>query len=982
MTTLRHQPRIYNIPPGQSFVDALAAGLLERCGDDPAALTAVTVLLPNRRAVRALTDAFLRLTGGRAMLLPTMRPIGNVDEDELLLFADTADLDMELPPAAPPLWRLTQLAQLVQHWETRLRGEPALPAQAAKLAAALAQLLDQAQTEGVDLHRLKELAPQEFATHWQRTLEFLNILTEHWPNILRDGGYMDPAARRNHLLAALAQRWKQAPPDHPVIAAGSTGSIPATAKLLHAVARLPQGGVVLPGLDTELDGDAWDAIKDAPTHPQYTMWHLLTQLGATREDVLSWRDVPEAPGQAARRRLLSLALRPAAVTDAWRDHDVDVERALGGMTLVEAASEREEAGVIALMLRQALETAGRTAALVTPDRGLARRVAAELGRWGIVIDDSAGLPLADTPPGAFLHLLADMLSRACAPAALLAVLKHPLAAGGMAAAEFRARVRDLERRALRGPRPAPGLTGVAAALGDGALGQWWAGMARRLDDFAVMLDQDHTLADLIAAHVAAAEALAADDQQSGALRLWRDDDGRALSAFLSQLMEAGRFWRLHGADYPALLQALMADAVARPAYGRHPRLKIWGTLEARLQQADVLILGGLNEGVWPPDPGVDPWLSRPMRQDFGLPPLERRVGLAAHDFVQGAAAAVVILTRAARVDGTPTVPSRWLQRLRTVTDGALPDGPWLAWHRRLDAAPDGQRPYPRPAPRPPLSARPTTLPVTQLQVWMRDPYAIYARHILKLKPLDPLDADPGAAEKGTLIHQILEKFMTAYPGDLPPDALARLLDIGRDAFAAFIARPAVRAFWWPRFVHVAEWFVAMEQTRRRTHATVVSEGSGVLNVGAFTVTAKADRIDRGPDGGLVIIDYKTGNAPTPRELFAGYAPQLPVEGLMAAAGGFPQVPAATVTGLEFWRLHGGDPPADIKEVADIDQIMAVARRGVQALVAQFAKPDTPYLSQPRPALVPAGDYDHLARVKEWGNAAALAAADADQGDDA
>ena len=480
----------------------------------------------------------------------------------------------------------------------------------------------------------------------------------------------------------------------------------------------------------------------------------------------------------------------------------------------------------------------------------------------------------------------------------------------------------------------------------------------------------------VAAHAAAAEALAATDSEDGAARLWAGEAGEAASQFLAELMESAAAWRVAGADYPALLKVLMKNVTVRPAHGRHPRLKIWGPLEARLQQADLLILGGLNEGVWPPDPGVDPWLSRPMRLTFGLPPLERRIGLAAHDFAQGAAASRVILTRSTRVDGAPTVPSRWLLRLAAVLgEQKIPAGPWRSWHGAQDR-PAAVTPCSRPAPTPPLAARPRQLSVTQLQTWMRDPYAIYARHILKLEPLDPLDADPGAAEKGTVIHQALEEFVRAYPVDLPADALDQLIACGRQAFAVYLDRPAVRAFWWPRFLHVAAWFIAIERERRRTHRTVLSEERGRLRIAApglaepFTVVAKADRID-GVSNGLVVIDYKTGNPPKPRQLLAGFAPQLPVEAIMAAAGGFKGVAAKPVVGMEFWRLSGGDPAGEIKSVDEIERLMAVAEKGLHELVAYFAREDTPYLSQPRPADMPAGDFDHLARIKEWGSVAAL-----------
>lgn len=974
----RVAPAVYSIAAGLPFVDVLADGLLARYGDDTAAaLARVTVLVPTRRAAKTLGEAFLRRAGGRATLLPTMHPIGDVDEDELLILSGAAALDLDLPPAAPPLWRQAQLSELVIAWERRLRGAPPSPAQAAALAAELARFLDQVETEGLDLKKLQHLAPEDYAEHWQRTLDFLRIISEHWPKILKSAGFMAAAARRDRLLRQLTTLWRQQPPQGPVIAAGSTGSIPSTAALLKVVARLPQGAVVLPGLDLELDQTSWAAL--GPTHPQATMKRLLEDIQAAREEVRPWLAEPPSPARQARRRLISLALLPPAATDAWRDHKIDLAPALSGLHLVEAASPREEAGAIALAMREALEEPGRTAALITPDRALARRVAAALKRWGIAVDDSAGAPLTETPPGVFLLLLAELAAGSVAPAPLLAALKHPLAAGGMAAGDFRARVRELDRLCLRGPRPASGLAGVADVVARHApprLRTWWADVSARLEPLIAALRAEASVASHVAAHVAAAEALAASDSEDGASRLWTGEAGEAASQFLAELMETSAGWRIAGADYPALLKVLMKTVTVRPVYGRHPRLKIWGPLEARLQQADLVILGGLNEGSWPPDPGVDPWLSRPMRADFGLPPLERRIGQAAHDFAQAAAAPRVILTRSTRVDGAPTVPSRWLLRLAAVLgEEKIPAGPWRSWHGAQDR-PAAVAPCSRPAPTPPIAARPRQLSVTQLQTWMRDPYAIYARHILKLEPLDPLDADPGAAEKGTVIHQALEEFVRAYPVDLPADALDQLLSCGQRAFAAYLDRPAVRAFWWPRFLHVAQWFIATEQERRLSHQTVLSEERGRMPVAApglaepFTVIAKADRIDRTAEG-LVVIDYKTGNPPSARELHAGFAPQLPVEALIAEAGGFKGVPAAAVAGLEFWRLSGGEPAGKITAMKEIARLKAAADQGLRDLVALFARPETPYLSQPRPAMAPAGDFDHLARIKEWGSVAAL-----------
>ncbi len=982
------KPAVYTIPAGVPFVDALAAGLRARVGGGPEDLAQATVLLPTRRACRALREAFLRQSGGRPLLLPRLTPLGDVDEDELALAepretppdGGTGD-GFGVPPAISGLRRRLLLTRLVLAFE----GRRTTADQAARLAAELARLLDQVHTERLTFDTLEDLVPEEFAAHWQTTLKFLKIITQRWPAVLAEEGCVDPAVHRNLLLEAQADAWRKAPPEGPVAAAGSTGSIPATADLLEVVAGLPRGCIVLPGLDRDADDETWQALE--PSHPQFGMARLLEHLGVAPGDVEEWPSpgVPATP--AARAALVNIALRPAA-TGAWRPGDGPPAEALAGVTRIDCPRPQEEAGVIALIMRETLEHVdeGRTAALVTPDRALARRVASELGRWGVEVDDSAGRPLAQTPPGAFLRLTARMAAENFAPVPLLAALKHPLAAGGQAPAAFRSQVRRLEIAVLRGPRPGPGVKGLRAALprGDRALRRLLTALDKATRPLARALRRKKApLRQLLRAHVDMAEALAATETEAGADRLWAGEAGEVAAGFVHELEEAaGALKPLPGAGYSALLEALMAGRVVRPRFGLHPRLHIWGLLEARLQHADVLILGGLNEDTWPPEAHANPWMSRPMLAKFGLPLPERRVGLAAHDFAQAFSAPSVVLTRAERVEGTPTVPSRWLLRLENLLRGSGPetemrgDLQWLHWQALLDA-PKDIRPSPPPAPKPPLGARPRTLSVTQVETWMRDPYAIYARHVLGLAALEPIDADPGAADYGSIIHHALDAFLKENPGPLPEDAAERLLEIGRRAFRPYQGRPGVWAFWWPRFERIARWFVDVEHARRADLKATASEAGGSLTLdgpaGPFVLTAKADRIDTLSDGTLAVIDYKTGAPPSKREVAAGFAPQLPLEATIAQAGGFAGVPRATVSALDYWRLRGGDPAGEWvsaartgKDGKDVPTLIAEALTGLAALIAAFDREDTPYEARPRPDAAPRfSDYEHLARVKEW-----------------
>ncbi len=978
---LGKNPELYNIPAYFSFVDVLAEGIMARYGDDPISLSEVLILLPNRRAVRSLRDAFLRITDGHSIILPNMQPIGDVDEDGLIMGAGPLYEDLSIKPAVPGYVRQMILMNIIYSWYENQPDDTPESAGRSVLAEALGGLLDQVQTEGVNFDELENLVPEEFAIHWQETLKFLQILTKNWPDLLDGTGYMDAAERRNHLLHALCENWLRNPPDHPIIAAGSTGSIRATSALLEVIARLPKGMVVLPGLDQNIDDDSWEAIED--THPQATMKKLLNAIGADRIEIDNW--VSGDDSDHIKTRLFREIMRPAETTHVWRDLDWNPLVAMDDIIQVVTPGTREEAGIIALMMREQLSVPGKTAALVTPDRMLARQVAGELRRWDIEIDDSAGTPLFNTATGIYLRLVAEMVSEKMEPISLMSALKHPLMAGGLNVGDFRAHVRRFEQNLLRGVRPTPGSDGIDACfnseigVADDDLRKWWQSLRAIIEPFCALFEkEDISFGEMLLAHIEMAEKLAATNEVDGAKLLWKGDAGDAAAKLIEDLIEAAPYLRhFNASEYAALFERFMSSITVRQKYGQHPRLNIWGPLEARLQHADLMILGGLNEGVWPPEISADPWMSRPMRRDFGLPGLEQKIGLSAHDFVQTASAEKVVITRPEKQNGAPTVKSRWLGRLHAIIGDdhhRQESQKWLNWYRMLDQ-PDQPIEIKAPEPRPPAIARPRELSVTRIRLWMQDPYSLYANKILRLKKLDDLDQDPGAIDKGIMIHDILEDFMSRYQDHLPDDADEKLIEIARGYFSDAIDKPTVRAFWWPRFKQIATWFIEQERKRRPEIKTVVTEtiGKMVFNLpgGAFTLSARADRIDQFSDGSLSIIDYKTGKPPTLRSLKAGFEPQLPLEAAIAIEGGFSLLPASAVSELSYWQLSGGEKAGSINlfnATKKID-VMAEAQNayeGLINLVTTFDFLETPYLNKPRPEAVGYGEYDHLARTKEWG----------------
>ena len=974
---------VFTIGMDRRFADELARGVLARHGDDPLALADVLILLPTRRSVRAVSEAFLRATGGRPTILPRFAPIGDLDENDGSELADS-DAALALPPAIDTATREALLGELVRAFKDE-HGQPIAQsaAQALSLARELASLVDELAIDGVPFEKLETLVDGNFASHWQRTLEFLAIVGKAWPQVLEERGQIDAIARRTAAIRARAARWRARPPATPVIAAGSTGSQPATRELLTTIASLPQGAVVLPGLDREMDDESWAKLE--PTHPQFGLKELLAAFSVERKAVADW---PGQPGDAARRRLIAELMRPAETSENWsRPPDA----ALDHVTRADCATPHQEALVIALALRESLETPSRTAALVTPDRDLARRVAAELKRWQIDIDDSAGEPLVHSPPAMLIRALLAAIDSGFAPVDLLALLKHPLCTLGLARPALLNAARRLDRKCLRGLKPAPGLAPLKACaeqakFGNAADRRQVLDLIERIEQatsaLTVLMNGEAAPEAFLDATIAAAETVATSDA------LWSGEAGEALAEALARLRTAWQDRRpVSGSEWPALFTTMLAPEALRPRFGRHPRLAIWGPLEARLQRADLLILGSLNEGSWPPAVQTGPWINRPMRAVLGLPQPERRVGLSAHDFASALAAERVLLTRAEREGGAPTVPSRWLARLDALF-GHDPDGnaavpeyiqrgrrALLAWSQAIDD-PKQYRPWPRPEPRPPLEARPTRLSVSSIEQWRRDPYGLYARRILELEALDPLEAELGAADRGSALHNALDEFLKAHPsGLLPSDALTRFEALGEQHLGDLLAAPAERAFWWPRFQRLARWFVATENARRAAGTRLLgAETNGKITVGPtarpLTIEARADRIDEIEPGGWEIIDYKTGRVPSRKELDALFAPQLLLEAAMAERGGFAGIDGkACAVHLAYWQANGLGEGGTAIEVKESETLVPAMLALVARMAEHFANPSTPYSALPWPEFGPHfNDYKHLERVAEWSTA--------------
>ena len=823
MMEARHRKRVLTVPPAVPFLKTVAVALCEgRVLDDfrydtsdPLSLAKVTIYVPTRRAARVLRSEFVDHLGGRSAILPVIRPLGETDDDSGL-FDVTAPEEMDLAMPISGTQRLLELGRLILAWRNALPQAvmdvhqtsplvaPASPADAIWLARSLVELIDAMETEDRDWSDLDKLRTTEHSLWWQLSAEFLKIASQFWPSRLEELKRSSPARHQAAVINAEARRISTRRHDGPVIVAGSTGSVPAAANLIASIAALPNGAVILPGLDRSMPDDQWAMLglgdlagrpdPASRSHPQYGFHRLLRKVELDRADIVELGESPD--DLQCRNLLLSQALAPADATDSWNQWRKEaspetVEKAFANVALIEAANEREEAAAIAIALRLALDKPGldgqSQVALITPDRALARRVTAELSRFGITADDTAGTPLSATPQGTLLSLLLQAVLLPGDPVAITSLLKHPLARFGLES-QVREQAADaLELFALRGGLKQPDIAALSDILEAAVNAHQTDRHARqwRLSLSADAPDEARVLAERIEAAVAPLSATvqparfdgrrftdrltlsdwaertgrvleAVTATETGDLSaLWLGEAGERLASLLADIISTDGQIEADGQQWIDILAALMASQAVKPRSLSHPRVFIYGTMESRLQRADTVVIGGMNEGSWPGQSVNNPFLSRSMKADIGLEPPERRTGQLAHDFIMANGTSDLIYTRSLRQGGAPTVASRWLQRLLALGGKSLKEqmlgrgADYRRWAQMIDDTPpsEGQQLGRRPAPKPPAELQPVKYSFSEVGRLRRDPYSIYARRILRLDPLDGFNEEPGASER-------------------------------------------------------------------------------------------------------------------------------------------------------------------------------------------------------------------------------------------
>lgn len=969
--------KISNIPSGYNFVHSLVSTILDQTDGDPLALSKIQIFLPNRRSCRTVEEVFLNAVDGKPLLLPRLIPVGDLDSDDILITSDSHHL---LPPL-PEHHRQFLLAELIM-----ARGDMSQLnfGQALYLAQDLAQFIDFVHTHHLSYDDLPDLVDADLAKHWQITLDFLKIISEHWPKILAEQGFSDKADYRNRVIKA---KISQMPHEtDTLIAAGITGAMPIIRDFLHAIYQHKNGHVVLPGLDNDLEFETWQKILSIPHHPQHVIATLLAHLKIKRDNVQSWPETlvkshhlqTTSQTMVHRAKLSSELHRPAETTALWNSFSLEKHAdALTGLYEIDCENDSEEARVIAVIFRFIADHPDKTAMLVTPDRTLARHVSHILKRWNLVVDDSAGQPLSQTPVGRYLLLTAETALKQDNSHGVLALLKSSFTCLQYSRSAIKNLTARLENAIIRGPEIPNGWDNLTKAieqslsLKDEEERQALTCLIKKLQDSTAPLfdSNQQSFQDWMAAHIECLETLATNDKQDGADLLWMKEDGATAADLLGTILgETPTTKDLNGEDYLEGLRTALDTAMVQPRYRLHPRLQILSPTEARLQTADIVILGSLNEGLWPCVTDRNPWMSRSMRENFGMPGIEDMIGLSAHDFTQLLCSPCVYLTRAKIVDGATTVPSRWLQRLKTClqqkTDHVIQPSnhPFKEWAQKMDDVPtDDITPQERPQPRPPVDKRPKRISATALEKYICDPYQIYAQKILALYKLPDIAEPFDRRAWGETVHKVLEVFTKEYRAIEKGQERQRLQEIAHHTLNAQFIPDSRRGYWQKRLDAICAYIIETILPDIEESTETYAEHQGQINIENVIVHGIADRIDVMHDQSVIITDYKTGVLPSKKSVDSGLSVQLPVLGLIAKEQNI-----GTPKALKYQSLKGKSSGQEEQHVFDADAYLDKITVQLKELFTLFADEKQPYWSRPHPDYNSRfDDYSHLARIKEW-----------------
>lgn len=922
--------KIYNIPFGLDFCDILAEKLLNETKEDALKLAEYVVILPTSRASRNLQKAFS--AKAKNMILPQIISLNMIDEDDISLLGNK-----EISQTISNIKRgfvLTSFIMEVKAFEMN-------KAQALQLAFELGNLFDKIETQKLSIKNLDQIIPEEFSEHWQVTLEFLYQVYDQWQEYLQAHNLISKAEQRNLILKSQQKIWQDS--NKNIIIAGFSSTIPAMLDLMKTVYHLPNGEILIQGLDRSLEFSDLSEVDYL-----YGVYEIINHLDIDKKQIADFCNA-----QNIRQELTSLAMLPSDKTTAWRLDNSISRETLKNTSYIECENEQNEAEIISLILRKELETPVQTVSLITPDRNLARCVASNLEKWNITANDSSGQPMQHTPVVNWLKLVLNMVVDNFSPVSFLACMKHPFASCGENKASFKANLRTLEKE-IRKKKS----VNLSVFI---------------LDKISFLKSStEMPFADFLKAHILLAEQLASTDDKKGSEIIWKSECAEEVANFIHEIFENSTGEPITIEEYETMFSLIISGQQVRKKYGFHPRLSILGLTESRLTKTDVTVLGGLNEGIWPPEPDVDGWMSRPMKKDFGMLSPDVNIGLSAFDFSNAFNFDKVYLTRAKKSNTSINIKSRFINRLEGVLQSKNLNLPinleWEELAKKLNHAEFEETQRANPCPHVESRFR-DSISVSAVDILRKDPYAFYASRILKLKKLDDVEEEISVATKGTIIHACLEEFIKQYPKELPENAEQELLLIGQKVFDDNIGNSNYYSFWWPKFENIVTWFIDNEKVRREINGyqNLAVETSGSIDINGVKVTAKADRIDVGVDG-VEIIDYKTGNPPSMKAMETLRYVQLPIEALIANANGFGiDKTTNNVSDISVWSLKGKAQEGNkTPSISVSEELLNNTDEMLSNLISYFQQADTTYPAEPNIyKSLRYNDYEHLSRLKLW-----------------
>jgi ATP-dependent helicase/nuclease subunit B len=935
--------------------------------------------MPNRRSANALRTVFLEEIESGSRILPSIEAIGDLDEKAIVLSGVDSDSLLEYLKSQKTSLEIGYRLLLLR--ETMLNYSHSSIEQAMGLSKELDVFLRDIENYEIDFSKLDNLVGEDLAIHWQQILDFLKNFGTRWQDLLNKHNIASTYGNRVSSVRFYEKILKKVGLKNPLLMVGNFEPSESTLNLMKTLLKCDNAYLIFKGLENVMTAEECQSIDE--THSHFLSEKTLEKLALDKRSMVNLRYPEYKTIGNDSLQSLYISMLPPELTYRWQNNDKICE--LKHIQYIECREIHDELNLIMVYLLDHIAKNGLKNIALVANQELSQRLELLLSYWNIPFNNNYGKKFILHGVVRYLMLIVEVYNENYRANKLLSLLKNNFTRFGYDREKLLKNIQLFEEYILHNGVNRNGMESYRVNLRSVENEQTREDLTEFFDRiesyFAILDGKNLPLEKLVQNHLQLAEKLAGSVENDGADILWHSEESgeKVRELFYGELLlQSKYFGNSNIADYEYILNFLISERSYSDDYSLYPAVNITSVQEAQLINYDLVIIANLNDGANPMNTPPDPWMSRKMRIDLGLPPRETEIGKSYFNLIQLVAQKKVLLTRSRNVDGTPSIKSRFLQRLETMlhcnglglaTNEAIVRG--FQKYHSFEYNLENNIYKVRPQPKPPVNLRPRNLSATNIDLLNLNPYDIYVKKILALKKTNPLEKENIHARVGIILHSIFERYSRDYEKYRRSGSGALALLVKDTLDHSFANDQLLTELYYDRVLETTRYFIELDERSRKENYSITLEDWNECDLGAgknFFLSARIDRMEK-LNNSMRIIDYKTGTAPSKTDIICGWRLQLPVEALILSKSR----PGIDIESLQYWlvkqknckvtEINDGEKMRGTNNIILIRELVKKTEEFVMKLVDLFDNEFTGYTATNRNSHY--SDFNHLSRLEEW-----------------